>query len=81
MKKRVLILALTSLLCLNLMAMPAFAAEAPENPVSAETNTEVVSPMAEETEWVYRINDGVWQKRLWSLTYAVWLTDWIDCVV
>ena len=32
----------------------------------------------EETEWYYRITgDGLVQKRLWSLTYGYWLTDWI----
>lgn len=38
-----------------------------------------VSPMAEEVEWCYRKYDGKWQKRLWSITYGRWLTDWIDC--
>ena len=32
----------------------------------------------EETEWYYRItDDGLVQKRLWSITYRKWLTDWI----
>jgi len=38
-----------------------------------------VAPAAEQTQWVFRVNeDGVIQKRLWSITYGVWLTDWID---
>ena len=32
---------------------------------------------AEQTEWYYRINNGVLEKRLWSITYGRWLTDWI----
>jgi len=32
---------------------------------------------AEQTEWYYRINNGVLEKRLWSITYQRWLTDWI----
>ena len=32
---------------------------------------------AEQTEWHYRINNGVLEKRLWSITYGRWLTDWI----
>ena len=32
----------------------------------------------EETVWYFRINDGIWQMRLWSITYERWLTDWID---
>ena len=32
---------------------------------------------AEQTQWYYRINNGVLEKRLWSVTYQRWLTDWI----
>lgn len=32
---------------------------------------------AEQTQWYYRINNGVPEKRLWSITYQRWLTDWI----
>lgn len=31
---------------------------------------------AQETEWRYRVLDGKLQKRLWSITYGKWLTDW-----
>ena len=31
----------------------------------------------EETEWVIRRWNGLIQKRLWSITYGYWLTDWI----
>ena len=34
---------------------------------------------AEQTKWYYRTHDGKLQKRLWSVTYGKWLTDWIDC--
>ncbi|WP_143436007.1 hypothetical protein [Intestinibacillus massiliensis] len=37
------------------------------------------SARIEETEWKYRIVNGVYQKRLWSITYGVWRTDWITC--
>ena len=37
-----------------------------------------VSPASEETQWIFQINNGQLQKRLWSLTYQKWLTDWID---
>lgn len=36
------------------------------------------STRAEETTWYYRVHNGMLQKRLWSLTYGYWLTDWID---
>lgn len=43
-------------------------------PLAAEATTR-----AEETEWHYRILNGKWQMRLWSITENMWLTDWIDC--
>ena len=45
--------------------------------VTQVAETESVS-RAEETAWYYRVtDDGLLQKRLWSLTYGYWLTDWI----
>lgn len=43
-------------------------------PFLTEDGGEVIQ--AEETEWKYRVVDGKLQKRLWSITYAKWLTDW-----
>lgn len=43
------------------------------------TDTATVSPKAEETMWYYRIYNGHLQKRLWSLTRGIWLTEWEDC--
>ncbi len=34
-------------------------------------------PRVEEVGWIYRNNNGVIEKRLWSYTYGRWLTDWI----
>jgi len=34
---------------------------------------------SEAFKWYYRTHNGVEQKRLWSLTYGYWVTDWIDC--
>ena len=33
---------------------------------------------AEEFMWFYRTYEGRRQKRLWSLTYQRWVTEWID---
>ena len=38
-------------------------------------------PYAEETAWCFRSHNGQPQKRLWSYTRGIWLTDWIDCGV
>lgn len=37
-----------------------------------------ISPRKDETEWAFRINPdtGVLEKRLWSITYGVWRTEW-----
>lgn len=43
------------------------------------SENEEISPMAEQTQWCYRVNEkGVYQKRLWSITRGIWLTEWID---
>lgn len=36
------------------------------------------SQRKEETEWAFRRNPdtGVLEKRLWSITYGVWRTEW-----
>ena len=41
-------------------------------------NTEIETKV-ERVEWRYRTYNGVRQKRLWSITYGRWLTDWINC--
>jgi len=38
---------------------------------------EIALPNAEQTEWYWRIYNGNYEKRLWSITYGKWLTDWI----
>ncbi len=48
-----------------------------ENPGVPEDDTQTVEPRWEETEWVYRVYNGNYEKRLWSYTYGVWRTDWI----
>lgn len=42
------------------------------------TESSTVSPRKDETEWAFRINPdtGVLEKRLWSITYGVWRTEW-----
>lgn len=52
---------------------------------SSDANTEITTQVAIETrkeqvEWFFREHNGVPQMRLWSYTYAKWLTDWIDLV-
>lgn len=55
----------------------AVAATIGELPPAQENGT--VSPRTEETTWYFRVYYGKLQKRLWSNTRCIWLTDWIDC--
>lgn len=79
MKK--LISLLLSLVLVVSLSAPAFAdfSTAPTEPAITSTERAPENPgRPEETMWVYRTTDtGLIQKRLWSLTYGYWLTDWI----
>ena len=79
MKK--LVSLLLSLVLLLSLSVPAFAepANQPEEDEIVFVSKEPGEPgRLEETEWYYRITEsGLIQKRLWSLTYGYWLTDWI----
>jgi len=37
---------------------------------------ETPTPLWEETQWVFRFNNGVLEQRLWSITFGRWLNDW-----
>lgn len=62
-----------------------FAAVFPCNSVYAEDGVKVsiqnceniVSERVEQTRWYYRVRDGIKEKRLWSITYGYWKTDWM----
>lgn len=76
MKKTIIALLLTLLTIGNCMSVGAAEATTPVLPVQAEEND--ITPHAEETVWYERYYNGRWQRRLWSVTYMRWLTDWID---
>lgn len=49
-----------------------------DNNMSVSSDSSDNPTRAEETMWVTRwTDDGLIQKRLWSITYGYWLTDWI----
>ena len=76
MKKLLSVILLLALFC---SIVPfAYAEEAtPTTQVTETSADEPISTRAEQTEWIYRNNNGVVEKRLWSYTYGKWLTDWI----
>lgn len=64
-----LILLLSLICCKNAAAIP----------LDVDTREMVAGEStlrAELTEWCYRIYNGVLQRRLWSITQNMWLTDW-----
>ena len=59
-------------------AVPVLAAVDVAADASAASAQTEISPRSEETVWVVRYVNGKRQRRLWSLTYEYWLTDWMD---
>ncbi|MBR6537975.1 MAG: hypothetical protein IKT67_12330 [Lachnospiraceae bacterium] len=45
---------------------------------TAEAKQEEILLCKEETKWYYRTENGVLQKRQWSLTYGKWMSEWTD---
>lgn len=59
---------------LSTALIPGYTAYAAETAGYTEDGGAVIN--AEETMWYYRVVDEKLQKRLWSITYGKWLTDW-----
>ncbi|MDO4539936.1 MAG: hypothetical protein Q4B48_02365 [Syntrophomonadaceae bacterium] len=78
--RKILTLALV-LILLTLSTVPASAAQpALNNAINGEVvygQGETNPTRAEETMWYFRNNNGVLEKRLWSITYRYWKTDWM----
>lgn len=64
------------LTCVTLFSAPVTATTISPYSINDEN---IILPLAEEVEWIYRTYNGVLQMRLWSNTQGCWLTDWIDC--
>lgn len=62
------------LMCMSTAFNPEYSVFASEKASYTEDGGAVI--YAEQTEWRYRVVDGKPQKRLWSITYGIWLTDW-----
>lgn len=69
------------ILCLLILSLGAVSTPFPssasfvDNAVSSQYY-EMSETRSEETKWYYRVIDGRMQRRLWSITNEVWLTDW-----
>ena len=75
--KRIITLFITLIMCSTLLVPSAFADVAEADSSVSAKETSIVEPLVEQTAWVWRINNGYYEKRLWSNTYGKWLTDWI----
>ncbi len=72
--KKIIISTVLVLLLICSFVTPAFAAPYDSSPT--ETTYASNGPRAEQTKWYYRVNNGIMEKRLWSITYEKWLTEW-----
>lgn len=66
------------ILAFAMNAVPVLASVDTCTDFSATSTQTEISPQAEETVWAVRYVNGKRQRRLWSLTYERWLTDWMD---
>lgn len=76
MMKKGIKLLLGIMIATMLLGMPVLA-DAPEGEDGEEFTLEE-GDRAEVFKWFYRNHNGMLQKRLWSITYEYWVTDWID---
>ena len=74
--KRLLCTFLAIVLCLTISA-PVFAeCSSSDATLYEESFVAEEQSRAEETIWYFRCYDGLFQRRLWSITYGYWLTEW-----
>ncbi len=75
MKQRILT-SIAALLC----ALTLFATGiAPAHAYTPPSDESGISTCAEEFCWYFRINHGVKEMRLWSITKGEWVTAWVPC--
>lgn len=72
--KKLVLWFITLSMVFSICCIPTFAA----TPGSTEDSQSTIDPKIDENVWITRTYNGKLQKRLWSITYQVWLTDWID---
>lgn len=72
-----------SLLCavvmmgFSVLAIPVTSVYAEDNVLSEDTDAPVVEPRTDKKEWVYKVIDGHFYKRLYNYSTGRWETDWI----
>lgn len=76
LRKTLIALALALVTVVNCVGVLAAEVVPPVQPTAVKDDG--VSPQTEETEWRVRWYEGRRQRRLWSITYGRWLTEWED---
>lgn len=74
--KRIICFLVVLVLCIS-FSVPVFADFGSSIDENNSLSISTDDTRAEETVWYYRIYDNLYQKRLWSITYGYWKTDWI----
>lgn len=77
MKQRILT-SIAALLCALTLFAAGVAPVCASEPPSDEGG---ISAQAEEFCWYFRMNHGVKEMRLWSITNQEWVTDWVPCPI
>ena len=77
MKRRIFALAAAVVCTRSVLSMPV-ANAVDRSPAYSEAGGPVAH--TEQTKWYYRMNNGVLEQRLWSITYGHWITAWVPVV-
>lgn len=78
LKKSILVSCFSFTLLAGNLSAPAYIAYGADTSaiLTSDLDDIVITPMAEQTEWRYRVVNGDLQQRLWSITWGKWLTEW-----
>ena len=74
--KKIVSLILILIVLFALMVPVAVASENAQTEKAVVADYYDVSPRWEQTQWVFRVDNGRLYQRLWSITFGRWLTDW-----
>jgi len=75
---RIASLILASMTIFSVLSIPGFAANTNNIGIIDDLEIDEIA-RGEEIAYCYRDYNGKPQYRIWSITFGVWKTDWIDC--
>lgn len=77
MKRRFLAFSAAVICALSLVSLPATAQAIHREALYTASDEGGIAPHSERVKWYFRTNNGVLEKRLWSITYGHWITAWV----